>query len=485
MSEQRVAGESPAVPGGKAGSGARLRAGVVLGHGHATVVELSAGPRSPGPAAVHVRQVGLPDEQGGWPALAGFLREVREAAGAREGDLALVVLRPLAHLKVLRLPPLRGEQLRTMVALNAERFFPRAAGGLLTGLVRVPGGRHKGAMARVAAAGVHLVEAACAAAAEAGCSVGHVTVGPAALLGGALARCPALRRGRTALAVLGGGGCELLCLDRGRLRIARSAPGPRPEGKEVAEWLRRALRETRDRGGYVPDRVLLAGGSIPGGAVEVEGVEVAAAPELAGCSMEVLAAYGAAFPSADTPLLLREAQRLAIRSRQRRRTAVLCTLSAALLAAAAAINLGQLRREVEEVRSQRERIRPAVAQALRVRREIQEVRTRVEVFERFRAGRSDHLGLIAALTDALPREAHLASLARSGEELRVDGQARSATALVPVFEAAPWVRSVRLGSPVRREQTPAGVRERFSLTLQLRPIPAGPGAPAAANGSRR
>lgn len=146
---------------------------------------------------------------------------------------------------------------------------------------------------------------------------------------------------------------------------------------------------------------------------------------------------------------------------------MLCALAAACLAAAGALHLDGLRREMEEVRSRRERIRPAVAEALRVRGEIQGVRTRVDAFAGLEAGRSGWVERVAALSAALPRDAHLVSLALSGEELRLEGQARSATALVPVFEAAPWVGGVRLGSPVRREQTPAGVRERFTLTLRL------------------
>ncbi|MET0395703.1 MAG: PilN domain-containing protein [Longimicrobiaceae bacterium] len=470
VSEQNAEGPVPA--------GGRVRIGLALGPGRATTVELPGRSRAPG--AVRSRDVGLPADDGTWPALTAFLREVREDAGARRGELHLAVLRPLGHLKRLRLPPLRPEPLRRMVALGAERFFPAAGGGMLTGVARVPaGGGGAGAHILAAAAGTRLVEAAVGAAAEAGYAAGNVTAGPAAALAGALARLPALRRGRVALALRGEAGMELLCLERGSTLALRSAPlpaGAAPE--EPAERTRALLAEVRERCGYVPGRVVLAGEGLCAEA-DLDGVEAAAVPELTGYSLEVLAAMGAAFPAADTPLLVREAQRAATRRRQRRRTVMLCALSAVCLAGAGTAHLAQLRREVEGVRDRRERIRPAVAEALRMRGEIQAVRARVDALAALERGRPGWVELFATVSAVLPRDAHLTSLAVAGEELRLDGQARSATALVPVFEAAPWVSSVRLGSPVRREQTPAGARERFTLTLGMgsggepRPTPGG------------
>lgn len=461
MSEGDVNREGVAPPSEAVGrSRGRLRIGLALGPGHATAVEL----RGRRMGAVRSRPVGMPGGDGGWPSLADFLREVREAAGEPQAELALAVLRPHGGLKVLRLPPLRSGELARMVGMNAGRFFP-VAEALLTGLVRVPAADVRGATtASVAAAPERVVEAVARAAGEAGCTLGHVTVGTAAALAGAAVHLPSLRRGRTALALFDGEGFELLCLDRGRPRVVRSLPAS-PLPGDPAERLQAVLAETEEHYGYRPDRVVVAGRGAPRVPDEAPGVEFGAAPQLAGLSLDVLAAQGAAFPSADTPLLLREARRLAVRGRQRRRTAVLCALSVALLAGAGATHLAQLRREVEEVRARRERIRPTVAEALRVRGEIQAVRARVDAFAALESARPRWVERIATLSATLPRDAHLASLAVSGEELRLDGQARSATALVPVFEAAPWVQSVRLGSPVRREQTPTGARERFSLTL--------------------
>ncbi|HEX2092401.1 MAG TPA: PilN domain-containing protein [Longimicrobiaceae bacterium] len=447
--------------------GSRLRVALVLGPGHASVVGLPGGSRDRA-GTLHTGSVGSPEGDGGWPALAELLRGIREAAGARQGELALVVLRPLGQLKVLRLPPLRHEPLRQMVAQNAERFFPAEEGGLLTGLVRARVGWKGERECVVAAAGARRVEAASLAAAEAGFRVGSVTVGPAAALAGALSRSPAVGRGRTALALYGGGGFELLCLDRGRLRIARSNPAP-PPPDDAERRLLTVVAEIRDRYGYLPDRVVIAGEGAPEGGASGEGIELTRVPELAGLSVEILAAWGAAFPAAGTPLLLREPERIAVRQRQRRRTGILCTLSAALLGTTGAMHLAQLHGEVEALRSRRERMAPAVAEALRLRGEVRFVRTRVETLAGLEAERPRWVEILATLADALPSDAHLTSLALSGGELRLDGQARSATALVPVFESEPWVRSARLGSPVRREQTPAGARERFSLTLEVRP----------------
>jgi|GEM_PF-2606451 len=452
-------------------SGVRLRVGLAIAPGLATVVVLPGGRRAGEGGSVHERPVGAPADDGSWPALTEFLREVREEAGARSGVLSLAVLRPLGHLKVLRLPPLRRASLERMVALGAERFFPPAEGGLLTGLVRAAGAK-EGVVAGVVAAGARHVEAAVAAATEAGYAVENVTSGPAAALSDALARRPALRRGRTALALHGRGGLELLCLDRGRLRIARSLPSgsPDPAGHPSleADRLLAAIRETRDHAGYLPDRVAVAGMEVPDAAGSLDDVEFSSFPELEGVTLEVLAACGAASPSPATPLLAGEAQRLATRLRQRRRTAALCALTAVVLAATGTLHLSQLRKETEQVRALRAQMRPAVSDALRVRGDIQAVRARVDAFSGLEAARPRWVELLATLSGALPEDAHLSSLALSREELRLDGQARSAAALVPVFEAASWVESVRLGSPVRREQTPAGVRERFSLTLQLR-----------------
>jgi Tfp pilus assembly protein PilN len=191
-----------------------------------------------------------------------------------------------------------------------------------------------------------------------------------------------------------------------------------------------------------------------------------------------VAAYGAGLRPPEKTLILTPARRAVVLRRARRREAAYGLLAGVLIVLCAQLYLGLLRARAEVVGERRAHIRPAVEQALHVRDRIEGVSQRVSALKRLHDRRSRSIVLFERLARALPNDAHLTSLRLDGSGLRVEGRARSATALVPVFQAAPWVRSVHLGSPLRREVLGGRTWERFSITLVL-------AAPDSARGAER
>src|SRR5690606_32338495 len=82
------------------------------------------------------------------------------------------------------------------------------------------------------------------------------------------------------------------------------------------------------------------------------------------------------------------------------------------------------------------------------------------------ANRPRRLELLAALAEALPNDAHLFSFEAGAEGVRVEGRAQSGATVASALEAAAAFRSALFVAPVRREDTPNGTFERFSLTIE-------------------
>jgi Tfp pilus assembly protein PilN len=71
--------------------------------------------------------------------------------------------------------------------------------------------------------------------------------------------------------------------------------------------------------------------------------------------------------------------------------------------------------------------------------------------------------MLKELSDLIPQDAYLTSINMRQERLTLEGQARSASELVPALDKSKLFRNVSFSSPT----TKIGDKERFTLTLEV------------------
>ncbi|WP_290980359.1 PilN domain-containing protein [Ferrovibrio sp.] len=97
---------------------------------------------------------------------------------------------------------------------------------------------------------------------------------------------------------------------------------------------------------------------------------------------------------------------------------------------------------------------------------------RLQKLQALQAARPAAVLVLEALTRALPDDAWLTQLNLADGQIEIVGQARAATALVPLLEAMPMLAGVRFLTPVTRDA--ASGRERFHFALLLKPAGGAP-----------
>ncbi len=442
----------------------RSYVGFTVGWDRVVAVELVRGIRGVRPGRVWVRPLDPPGvEAGSWPALGDALAELAEIPSIAGATVHVALLRPIGRTKVLRVPPVRRSELRTLVAGNIRRFFldGPAAGLADARRLRGPGGP---ARAVAAVADAAAVDAVVAEVTGAGFRVGGITTAAAALVEAVVSLAPALRRGSVELRVVARDWRERILLDRGEPREIHplppaASPEPGPAGDAPAD----AAGDAGDRG---PDRRIAFG---PGGA------DLAGARGL-GQEPAALAAFGAVLLAGAAPQPVPDGIREEWRRRAGRRTAGLLSLAAALVVASCGAHYWGLVRELEAVRAGRRAIVGPVAETLAARDAVRAVRTRLEAIARAESGRHAWAERLATLASALPDSAHLSTLVADGATLRLEGLAESTSAVVMALDSSGWFREVELAAPVVRQEN--ALRERFTIALILeeRPAPDGAGA---------
>src|SRR5580692_7918600 len=71
---------------------------------------------------------------GAWPSLLMALRELATALGVEGGSLVIALMPPLTEVRLLELPPLKDDEMYTLLARNAGKYFvtardPQIVGG--------------------------------------------------------------------------------------------------------------------------------------------------------------------------------------------------------------------------------------------------------------------------------------------------------------------------------------------------------------------
>lgn len=362
----------------------------------------------------------------GADALAEAIARLAGEAGAPVRRARVVLERDVVQLRsIVPAPPLKPGAMRRYVALEAPRLFRHNGAALVTDGVRVAVTKDSAAL-WAGAAPEPLVLAVLAGCAQAGLALG--ALGPAADV---LPRATSSPHG--SLVFANGGTCEVLDVGDG------------------GTWQSRLIRG-------------LANGGSP-----------ALAAPLAALGEEAhhfTAAYAAAIALPRLTLLPAEA-RAAQERRGRRRVMRLVGVGAVLWLVAAGIHVGRLAWIRQSATRSLGAAAPAVDSALAARRDLDLARATLATIARAEEGRSHHVALLAAVTQALGDSTYLAAFqVMPDRTVRVAGYAPVAARVVASLERLAILRDVRLEGPVTRERGAGSTeQDRFSIVARLEVVP--------------
>lgn len=361
---------------------------------------------------------------GPWTELCAALRELRaELAGRGTPPAALALLPPLAEARVLRLPPLRPQELRRLLTRDASRYFPVGRGEHVAD--GEPLGRSGSPRPLLAAAApAPLLEVVLAAFTEAGWKIESVVPAVAAW-------ASAVGPAEGFLAIRSTGVVHILRFEQRRLAEVRRLP-------------------------------LSAGPAELGALLGIERAPVVHGEDDAA---RLAAAHA---PRALGPELLPERVHAARAAAGRRRLWRAVAAAAALALASAGIELWGLRRELAALTAERARIAPAVATAMADREALGTLAERVQSLRSLAASAPRWSEVLADLAEALPDDASLLSFRGRGDSLGIEGVALHAAEVFTLLQSAPGIVGVRADAPIRQE-TAAGrpTVERFAVLAQL------------------
>jgi len=364
-------------------------------------------------------------------ALADTIARLAGEAGAPVGRARVVLERDLVQLRsIVPAPPLKAQALRRYVALESPRLFRQNGAPLVTDGVRVALTKESAAL-WAGAASEPLVLAVLAGCAQAGLSLEGL--GPAADV------LPwATSQPQGSLTFANGGTSEVLDV----------GPG--------GTWQSRLVRGTGN--GETPTL------AAPLAALGEEAHHFAAA-------------YATAVATPRLMLLPAEA-RAAEEQRGRRRIVRLLGIGAALWLVAAGVSVGRLAWVRGTATRSLGAAASAVDSALAVRRDLDLARATLATIAHADAGRSRHVALLAAVTQALGDSTYLAAFQITPDGVvRVVGYAPVAARVVAQLERLDQLRDVRLEGPVTRERGADGralkdmERDRFAIVARLQVQP--------------
>jgi hypothetical protein len=409
----------------------------------------------------------IPAENGSWPGLARAFEEVRAATGAGgHVRIAVALLPPLVEVRRLEVPPLAESDLLRLLARNGARYFMRARGPQVVGVVAPPSRSRDASSVLAAAAPTRVVDALHDAARAVGWTVSSVTPAEAAWVAAARELWPGLARGRGDVLVQRQGRTTLVEIGDGRCAGVRHFRAGAADAALVAEAVAPTAGGTTLRlgafGMSATDEVKSALGE--------RGIGIDTPPESwqeEAATPEVLAAAFAG--RAPGPFLWSERTRAERHARVRRATYAVAAAAGVLFAAAGAARLWGVERQLGAVKAERTAIRPAVAATLVGQMSVEDASREIAALSGVERNAPRWAPVLAELSAGLPRDAYLSGFHTRGDSLTVDGLAASASRAFDVMEASPHLADVHVPAPVRRESQQGGPpMERFTIAAVLR-----------------
>ena len=406
--------------------GRAVRIGIAIG-GDSLVVR--AAPTVLPGGALTLLLAGSPNAEGRWPELdAAFVELCHLLPAGAKVSASVVLAPPLVQLRRIALPPLKADERRRVLCRDASRWFVGAREAFVADALPIAG-----ANGDVMAAAIPARYADAIVRAASSARIELRTVQPAQWAWAAsLDRSQ--RTTTCALVVPGSRAFDVVWLALGAVTGARRLR----EGADVEARLDALLAD-----GDATTVVRIAD-------------PMAVAAEHAGC--------------ARGPELLPESVRASRHATVMRRARTIALAAAAMLVVAAGIELWGVQRQLAMVRAERALLRARVTRAMASRDSATSVESQLGVVATEVREAPRWTVVIANLTERLPGDAWLQSLAASGDSVTLVGESAHASEVFEVLRRDPAIAGVRADAPIRREMPADGAPvERLGLTIRLTP----------------
>lgn len=201
----------------------------------------------------------------------------------------------------------------------------------------------------------------------------------------------------------------------------------------------------------------------------IEDAEARPLPHVANLDPAYLTAYGAGLASeADwrESLLTAELEQTLGRRRRLRLGLAAVACAAALVFAVASLEASRARAE-ERLDERIAAIQERAASALALQQRAEALDRQANAVVEIERTRPNPLEGLLELSEEFPEDAWIRSIRSAGGEVQIDGYARDAAALIPLFENDPRFEDVRFLSGTSRTQFGNEMYENFSLALRL------------------
>lgn len=143
-------------------------------------------------------------------------------------------------------------------------------------------------------------------------------------------------------------------------------------------------------------------------------------------------------------------------------------ISALLLAAAVFSYVSPIYRDVRTVEEIESRIQAGKDEVLKVealKKEAESIEKEITFISDFRTNKPLTIDLVKEITSILPRKAWLTRIKITERSVEIEGQAPSATELLPVLEASKLLKKVEFSSPTLRDMKTNA--DRFAIKMEI------------------
>jgi hypothetical protein len=399
-----------------------------------------------------------------WPSLANALRQLAGALGDQAGRVAISLMPPFTEVRRVALPPLGRDELQRVLSRGASRYFVGARGPQVVGASPI-NRRRRGELQPVvaAAASARLVESIRSATQDAGFTIEAIAPAESAWASAAFALWPAFAR-QSAFAIL----CQddrthVLELDGKRLVGVRRFRDGSADAQLIADTVTAGARvgiagDSRARHALAAAlNVHAVNASVASGAGEW-----ASASE----HPDLLAAH---FAGGDAGPSLRAENDVATEQAGARRIAwSIAGAAAALLLFSAGIELWGVKRQLAQVRAERERLRPELASTLVGRSTVDATYRELSALNTIERSAPHWSSVLVTLSESVPEDSYLTTIRAREDSLIIDGMAPHAKKVFDAMQTTSGLLDVKASAPVRRETQDDGVSlEHFAIAARV------------------
>ena len=448
------------------GPGRATEVGVAIGAKTLAAVVTRPAVAGPKMEAIHRRDLrGGPDE-GAWPELAGVLSELRDRLSlARGATIDIGLLAPLAHTKVIALPPLPRWRLRSLMVREAPRWFlnpgeePIADAAPLEPTLF----RRRPCQCVAISCARPVAEAVVRACGEANLSPGMLTSGTYALtvaarrLAGPLDASLVTRWRDVAE--------ECVVLTEGRLRsVLVLGAGPEPPRAPRGRGDRERTA-ARPRTVVLPNPPVSGPRSRPDDGSAVRGPDESLSDHPVPWPADALIAFGSLISRDDAPQLRARHAIDAWRRRIRIRAGSLLAAAALAVVLWTGVYLHLVRARAMSERALAERLAPAAQEVLEDQRLVADISGATSTLENLRHANALLLRQFGALAQRLPASAYFESLRLTPVGGQATGIARAPATLEPVLARSSSIDDVAISSVGAAD--PASGGRSFTLSFRF------------------